>query len=140
MLSNGINLWAVLVSAIASMVIGSIWYGPLFGKMYMSLMGMDQWSPEKKTAMKNKMMWSYLGQFVASVLMFFVLDGLFVWSAPMQTVYFGMWLAFFMWLGFMLPLIFGNILWGGKAKMFWLQAGNTLITILVAGAIIGAMH
>ena len=30
-----INFWAVLVSAIASLVVGSIWYGPLFGKMFM---------------------------------------------------------------------------------------------------------
>jgi hypothetical protein len=140
MLSNGINLWAVLVSAIASMVIGSIWYGPLFGKMFMTEMGMDQWSPEKKEAMKSKMKWSYLGQFVASVLMFYVLNGIILWTAPKFNVSYAMGIALFMWLGFMLPLIFGNVLWGGKTKMFWLQAGNTLITILVAGAIIGAIH
>ena len=140
MLSNGINLWAVLASAVASMIVGSIWYGPLFGKMFMTEMGMDQWSPEKKAAMKGKMMWSYLGQFVASLVMFYVLNGIILWTAPQFTVGYAMGIALFMWIGFMLPLIFGNVLWGGKVKMFWLQAGNTLITILVAGAIIGAMH
>ena len=34
-----VNYWAVFVSAIASMVIGSIWYGPLFGKMFIREMG-----------------------------------------------------------------------------------------------------
>ena len=33
-----INYWAVLVSAIASMAIGSLWYGPLFGKQFMPAM------------------------------------------------------------------------------------------------------
>jgi hypothetical protein len=51
-----VNFWAVLASAVASMVIGSIWYGPLFGKMFMQAMGMDQWSPEKREAMKKKKM------------------------------------------------------------------------------------
>jgi hypothetical protein len=133
-----VNWLAVLVSAIASMVIGSIWYGPLFGKQFMAAMGMDQWSPEKKAAMKAKMMWSYLGQFVASLVMFYVLGNLIVWSAPKINVNFGMGIAFFMWLGFILPVKFADTLWGGKMIMFWLSAGNMLITMLVAGAIIGA--
>jgi hypothetical protein len=135
-----VNFWAVLLSAIASMVVGSIWYGPLFGKMFMREMGMEQWSPEKQAAMKKKMVLMYLGQFVASLLMFYVLGTLITWSAPSLNVYFGMWTAFFMWLGFVVPLAFGNALWGGKFKLFWLSIGNMLITLLFAGAIIGAMH
>src|SRR3989344_6740442 len=42
-----INYWAVLVAAIASFAIGGIWYGPLFGKMWMGLMGIS------KDAMKS---------------------------------------------------------------------------------------
>ena len=133
-----VNLWAVVACAVASMVIGSIWYGPLFGKMYMSAMGMDQWTQEKKTAMKNKMMWSYLGQFVASLVMFYVLGTFIVWSAPQLNVAFAMWISFFMWLGFVLPVKFADTLWGGKMSLFWLSSGNMLITFLVAGAIIGA--
>lgn len=132
------NYWAILAAAIASMIIGSVWYGPLFGKMYTRLTGMDQWSPEKKEAMKKKMVWSYLGQLIASLLMFYVLAGLLYWSAPKVNVQFGMGIAFWIWLGFILPLTFGNTLWGGKKEMFWLTAGNTLITMLVGGAILGA--
>jgi hypothetical protein len=133
-----VNIWAVVVCAVASMIIGSIWYGPLFGKVYMTAMGMDQWSAEKKAAMKSKMLWSYLGQFVASLVMFYVLGTFIVWSAPQLNVSFSMWIAFFMWLGFVVPLAFGATLWGGKMTTFWLSIGNMLITLLVAGAIIGA--
>jgi hypothetical protein len=133
-----VNLWAVLACAIASMVIGSIWYGPLFGKMFTREMGMDQWSPEKQAAMKKKMGIMYFGQFIASLVMFYILGTFIVWSAPKVDVGFGMGVAFFMWLGFAVPLAFGNAIWGGKFKLFWLSIGNMLITFLVAGAIIGA--
>ncbi|HYU64967.1 MAG TPA: DUF1761 domain-containing protein, partial [Candidatus Paceibacterota bacterium] len=32
-----LNYWAILVAAVAQMVIGALWYGPLFGKMWMHL-------------------------------------------------------------------------------------------------------
>jgi len=135
-----VNIWAVVACAVASMIIGSIWYGPLFGKMYMSAMGMDQWSAEKKAAMQKKMVWSYLGQFIASLVMFYVLGTFIVWSAPRLNVAFAMWVSFFMWLGFVVPMAFGATLWGGKKVAFWLTIGNMLITLLVAGAIFGAWH
>jgi hypothetical protein len=36
----GINWLAVLVAAIAAFVLGGIWYGPLFGKMWLQASGM----------------------------------------------------------------------------------------------------
>ena len=135
-----INLWSVLVSAIASMVIGSIWYGPLFGKKFMSAMGMDQWSPEKQAEMKKAMMLKYLWQFIASLVMFFVLASLIVWNVPTQGAKSGMVMAFWLWLGFVVPIKFGDSLWGGKMTLFWLSIFNMLITLLVGGAIIGAWH
>ena len=100
-------------------------------------MGMDKWSVEQQEAMKKKMAWSYLGQFIASFVMFFVLAGLITWSAPTLNVKFGMGIAFWVWLGFVAPLAFGSAIWGGKMKLFWLSIGNMFLTLLVAGAIIG---
>lgn len=37
-----INIWAVLACAIISMPIGAIWYGPLFGKKWMEIVGMKE--------------------------------------------------------------------------------------------------
>jgi hypothetical protein len=33
----------------------------------------------------------------------------------------------------------GEAIWGGKWPLFWIGVGNMLITLLVTGAIIGAM-
>ncbi len=131
-----VNFWAVLASAVASMVIGSIWYGPLFGKKFMSAMGMDSWSSEKKAAMKKSMGLTYLWQFLASILMFYV----FAWlmgALGAKSAMDGIQAAFWVWLGFIVPLSLGNALWGGKMILFWLGIGNMLLTLGAAGVIIG---
>lgn len=131
-----INYWAVLVAAIASMVVGSIWYGPLFGKIFMAASGMDKMSAGEKAAMKSRMTISYFGQFVASLVMFYVLAR-FTDGMAEAGVMGGMAVAFWAWLGFVVPLALGNAIWGGKKAMFWLGVGNMFVTLLIAGAIIG---
>jgi hypothetical protein len=131
-----VNYFSIGVSAVVSMIIGSIWYGPLFGKKFIEAMGMNQWSPEKQAEMKKSMLKSYVLQFMASLLMFFVLAWYIVTSVH-TGVYGGVANAFGLWLGFVVPLSLGNALWGGKMILFWLNIGNMLITLLVAGAIIG---
>lgn len=132
-----VNFLAVLVAAVSSMVVGSIWYGPLFGKMFMAAMGMNSWTPEKQAAMKKKMWLSYLGQFIGSFVMFFFLAGLIV-GFNQHSLPGGLWVAFTVWLGFVMPLVLGELLWGGSKTMFWLKTGNMFITLMVAGAILGA--
>jgi len=132
-----INYWAVLIAAIASMIIGSIWHGPLFGKKFMEAMGMDKWTPEEQAKMKKTMVRSYIIQFVASFVMFFVLAWYIVTSAH-TGVFGGVANAFGLWLGFVVPLSLSNAIWGGKMTLFWINIGGMLITLLAAGAIIGA--
>ncbi len=131
-----VNIWAVAVSAIASMVIGSIWYGPLFGKTYMSAVGMDSWSPEKKAEMKKGMVMSYVWQFIASIIMFYVLS-MFMIGIGKTDLHGGLLTAFWVWIGFVVPLKFGDSLWGGKMTLFWLGIFNSLITLLIGAAILG---
>ena len=132
-----INFWAVLVSAVASMIVGSVWYGPLFGKKYISAMGMDKKSSEEQAMMKKGMMWNYVGQFVASLVMFYVLAWL-MGGLNQMSVTGGLTTAFWVWFGFVVPLKFGDAIWGGKMILFWIGIGGSLVTLLAAGAIIGA--
>lgn len=134
-----INYLAILVAAVVSMVIGSIWYGPLFGKKYMHEMGMDSWSEDKKNAMKKSMMMSYVGQFIASVVTFYVLAR-FMGATGQVDVAGGIAVAFWVWLGFVLPLKFGEAIWGGKMSLFWIGVSANLVTLLAVGAILGAMR
>ncbi len=131
-----INYWAVLTAAVVSMVIGSVWHGPLFGKLFMREMGMDKLSPEEQAKMKKSMTGAYIAQFIASFVMFFVLAWYIVTS-----MHYGVWggvaNALGLWLGFVVPLALSQAIWGGKMKLFWINIGGMFFTLIAAGAIIG---
>ena len=133
---SSVNYLAVLASAGASMIIGSIWYGPLFGKKFIAAMGMDKWSPEQQAAEKKKMGMTYFLQFVASLVMFYVLAWL-MGGLGQMSINGGLMTAFWVWLGFVVPLKLGDAIWGGKMSLFWIGIFNMLVTLLAAGAIIG---
>ncbi len=133
-----INIWAILLCTVVSIVIGSIWYGPLFGKVFMKAMEMDRWTPEKRAAMTKRMGLTYALQFVSSIVMFYFLAA-FVSDTGRMGVSGGIMVALCAWAGFVVPTKLGDALWGGKQILFWLGIGNMLITLVAAGAIIGAM-
>jgi mannitol-specific phosphotransferase system IIBC component len=134
-----VNIWAVLASTVVSMIIGSLWYGPLFGKKYMLAKDMDKWSKEKQNKMKKSMPVTFLAQFIANVLMFYVF-AMFVVGLNMNSLSGGIKAGLLVWAGLILPLKLGDELWGGKMILFWLGAGSMLLTFFAAGAIIGAWN
>jgi len=48
-----INYFAVIVGAVLSMVIGAVWYGPLFGKKWMEIIGVDHADPQAVAKMQK---------------------------------------------------------------------------------------
>lgn len=133
-----INYWAVLGATIASMLIGFLWYGTLFGKKWMTLAGL---TPESMKAMKMSPMGANIGMFIMSLLMAYVLaHGIVFGNAylGMSGAAGGVMGAFWYWLGFAVPLTSGSYLWEGKSAKLWiLNAGYYLVTLLVMGAILG---
>jgi len=74
MLFMGVNLWAVLGSAVATMVIGFLWYSPaLFGKPWMLAMGYDPEDKAKIAEMQKTAGPKYGIAFLASLLSAFML-------------------------------------------------------------------
>ena len=136
-----INYLGVLVCGIISMVVGFVWYGPLFGKVWMEVMGVDMktMTPEKMKEMQKGMGSSYLATFVLALLTNYVLA---VFIIGMPTVS-GVMTAFWIWLGFVMPVVAGSAIWSGKPKnlgwkMFLTSAGYQLVTLLIYGAVLGA--
>lgn len=131
------NWWALLVSAVAAMVVGAFWYGPLLGQQWMHAMGWDPNDKAKMEQMKKGVGLNYFWQFIASILMAYILSS-FIYSMNMAGWMGGVTVAFWAWLGFVLTIKFGDSLWGGRKALFWISSGNMLITMLVMGAILGA--
>src|SRR5262245_51700624 len=69
-----VNYLAVLASAVAMMVLGFLWYGPLFGKTWSRLMGWGEMTPEKMAEMQKKARPGYAITFVGALLMAYVLS------------------------------------------------------------------
>lgn len=140
---DSINYPAVLVAAIASFVIGGLWYGPIFGKQWMAVMNMTK---EKMDEMKQKgMAKSYILMFVGSLVTAYVLSCVMTAGAPYLAVNgvlgatAGLVVGFWMWLGFIAPVSMGSVLWEGRPwKLWFLNAGYYLVSLAVMGAIIAS--
>ena len=129
-----VNIFAVLAAGLASVVIGFIWYHPaVFGTMWMRIVNI---SPEDLEKGKKKMPLMALIGFVASVVLAWVLAHFsFVWGA--LTIGSALELGFWVWLGFMAPILLGPVLWEGKSvKFFAITAGYWLVAVLVASVIV----
>jgi len=125
----------ILVAAIVSMVIGALWYSPaLFGKIWIKFSGMDK---KKLDEMKKKGMGKgYVIGFIATLVMAYVLAVALGW-AEAGTVALGAQVGFWLWLGFIVPVVLGGVLWGGKAvQLFWVDISYRLVSVVVMGGIL----
>ena len=129
-----INYLAVLAAAVASMVIGFLWYGPLFGRQYMALMNFDK---KKMQEMKKKGMGkTYALAFLTSLIMSYVLAH-FVAYVGAKTIADGAVLGFWLWIGFFATTQLGMVLWEGKpVKLYFLNTLHYLVTLIVMASIL----
>lgn len=124
-----VNYLSVLAAAVVSMVLGWLWYGPLFGKM---------WSRETKMKMETKNMgMSYGLMFLGSLVMAYVLSHAIIFAGTylqMTGAPAGLMSGFFNWIGFVAPVTLGSVLWEKKSWKLWiLNNGYYLITLLAMG-------
>ena len=133
-----INYLAVLVSAVLSMVIGGIWYGPLFGKLWFKVVGADASDLEARKEMQKKAGPLYLIQFVLSLFQVFVLAVIINVFTNMSALETALW----MYAGFIVPMVAAGAMWNNDSKevswtRFWIQAGYQLILFIMFGLILG---
>lgn len=127
-----INYLAVLMSAVAGMVLGYVWYSPaLFGKQFTQLMGKNE--ADLKAGMKPT---TYPLMMFSSLVMAYVLAH-FVDYAGAITAGEGMQAGFWAWLGFVATTGAAAVLFEGKPKgLYYLQSGYYLVQLMLMGAIL----
>jgi hypothetical protein len=133
-----VNYFAVLVAALSCMVVGYVWYGPLFGQAWMKEMGFTTQS--MKDMQKNGMGKSYGLMFVAALITAYVLAHVTEFASVYTHttgVAAGLISGAWNWVGFMVPVLISAQLWGGKSwKLFILDGGYRLVTMLLMGVIL----
>ena len=134
----GVNLWAVLVSALATMVVGFVWYSPaLFAKPWTILMGYDPNDKAKLAEMQKSAGPSYAMSLVASILSAFVL-GKIIDVANVNSSLYGMEIGLAIWLGIVTTVQFTNALFSRQPfKLYLINTGYQAVCYLAMGAIMG---
>lgn len=137
----GVNLWAVLVCAVAAMVVGFLWYSPmLFANPWMVLMGYDPNDKAKIAEMQKSAGPSYAMSTVAGLLSAFVLGKL-IAVAGAVTAIDGLKIGLVVWLGFVTTVQFTNALFSRQRnKLYLINTGYQLVCYVAMGAILGAWH
>ncbi|HZX20709.1 MAG TPA: DUF1761 domain-containing protein [archaeon] len=132
MINLSVNIVSVIAAGVAAMVIGFIWYGPLFGKKWLSLMGMKESTMDNK----KKMPMMALAGLVAAIITAWILAA-FMQAAYVVTLDGALMVAFFVWLGFQATITIGSVLWEGKSvSLFVLNAAHQLVSLLVMATVL----
>jgi len=136
-----VNYLAVILAALSSMVVGSLWYMPKsFGNLWMKYTGVR---PNRSNMAPGKMAWMYGSVFIASLVMAYVLAAVtyvtyqffhdtFLTDALLSGV--------MLWLGFTAARLYVHDTFEERRKkLTLLNASHELVTVLVMAVIIGVI-
>jgi hypothetical protein len=138
-----VNFFAVGAATIAGMAVGFLWFNPrLLGNSWFRIIGIDPTDRVRIAQMRKDTGPLFLLMLAGVFLSAYMLArfiGLLGWG----TMIGGMRLGFYIWTGFMLQVVMGFAIFGGKnRRLTWLtifvQGGHYLAGMLAMGAILGA--
>ncbi len=134
----GVNVWAVLVCALVTMVAGFLWYSPvLFANPWMVLMGHDPNDKAKIAEMQKSAAPSYGMSLVASILAAIVL-GKIIEVAKVDSALYGMEIGLAIWLGIVTTVQLTGALFSRQPfKLYLINTGYQAVCYLAMGAILG---
>lgn len=134
-----INYWAVLVCGIISMILGSIWFGPLFGKTWSKICRIDALTEAERKKMQKAAGPLYVISFILSLFQAFVLAYyISIWRQSSGVDH-----AVWIWAAFIIPTVAAGAMWNNDSKeiswaRFGIQAGYYLVLFVAYGLVLGA--
>ncbi len=132
-----INIWAVLLATLSSMLVGALWYSkPLFGRRWIELARVDE----------SRMQSSAVGAYILTIFASFLTAAVLAGSVAIAQNFYGgsfflnsLVTALILWIGFTAARFLTHDAFERRpAALTTLNLGYELVTILVMGAIIGA--
>jgi hypothetical protein len=135
-----INYLAIAGCVVFSMVVGFIWYGPLFGKIWSKEMGFTEADTKAAMANPKRMYLHYALTALGSLVIAYVLAHALVFgNAYMHTsgLMGNLMGAFWYWLGFVVPVLMNEVLFGKKTwTTFGINIAYYLVLMLGMAAIL----
>lgn len=136
-----VNYLAVILAGVASMALGFLWYSPMvMGKAWMKEKGYTQETLKKAQKEMGKL---YALSFVVSLVTAYVLSHVMVLSENFfhySLLSTGLTSAFWMWLGFIMPVQITATIFGEKNwKLFGIDTGYHLVSIMAMGVVLAML-
>lgn len=137
-----LNGLAIAAAAASSIVIGFVWYGPLFGSAWMKEMGVAPDFKPDPALLKRPMLLMIAGAFLTAVVLACSIEigrlsQAWQGGSDAPPAIFGLGVALFAWAGFYLPLLLGGVAWENRSwKWFGINAGYHLVALLAAAMIL----
>ena len=136
-----INYLALLAAVAASFVFGWLWYGPLFGKKWASLMNLPADARPGAKVMLRGMGLTLLGVYLTAYVMLHTGE---VWrpsvwrAGPDAPSYvYGFFNGFFIWIGFYVPMLLAAVAWEGRSwALFGLNAAYHFVNLQIIAMIL----
>jgi len=126
-----VNFVAVVVAGLVPMVVGSLWYGPLFGKQWMKLAGVKEMGMGKEGMAKF-----YVLMLVTCLILSYVMAR-FVDGMGAADIVSGALVGLWAWLGFVVAGKLSEFLADGRPmNLFYLDSGYRLVLFVVMGALL----
>lgn len=120
----------IFLAAIASFVIGALWYTVLFGKAWRRLMGVPEGAP--MTGMAKTLALGFLLDLVRAYVMIKVVAAMGAYSIST-----GVQVGFWLWLGFIATIGLSQVLYERRPwKSFAISFGYHLVALLAMGGIL----
>jgi len=134
-----INVWAVLLAGLSSMVIGMLYYSkPMFGADWMKLAKVDEKRFQKE--MPKKMLGVFIAALVTAEVVAYM-TFLYHYAFLDSWVLSGVITSLLLWLGVSATTIYvHNSLEQRPSHLTYISMGNRLLTLLAMGLIIGWLH
>lgn len=131
-----INYWAVLVAAVATIMLGGVWYSALFAKTWAKLHG---YSPEKLKEMQAKRPPAmFFGVMLVSYLLLALVIAILITAFKVDSAAAGAFLGFLLWLGPVTALAMTAYLAYDKPLGCYVLDGcYQFVFLVMMGAIIG---
>ena len=129
-----VNWIGIIVAGVVGMVVGAVWYGPLFGKQWSRLVGLTQEKMDeaKKKGMTQNYVIGLIGQLVTAYVLAYLIALTGSYSINVLVP-----LVFWVWLGLVMPMVLGGALWEGKPwKLVLLNGAYYIIVLMIMSFIL----
>lgn len=136
-----VDWFAIAAAAAASVVIGFVWYGPLFGAAWMREMSLPPDFKPDAARLKRSMLLMVVGALLTAIALACAIEVMrpsnWQTGADAPDGVYGLTAAALVWIGFYVPMLLGGVAWENRSwKLFGINAGYHLAALLAAGLIL----